>query len=161
EFPPEINADKLATTDVVPHLHLPLSPQRNQVWCATVQIAWDELRKDIGDAPKVKDCDMADGLARTPFPRSALAPAFYVARMGTVGEGIQQKIASEMSQRFPGVTPKIPSTTRPTDVVLYGFLQKNLPFEVRFDSQREPLAFHAAGGDIDVRSFGFKKLKDA
>src|SRR5262249_9061257 len=76
-------------------------------------------------------------------------------------EGVKQKIADDMREKFPGVTPSDISTGRSTDVILYGFLQKNLPFEVKFDVLRDPLTFHAADGDIQVKSFGFAKLKDA
>jgi hypothetical protein len=81
--------------------------------------------------------------------------------MGTAADGIQQKIADEMRQKFPGVTASTVPTTEPSDVVLYAFLQKNLPFAARYDSLREPLTFHAPSGDVRVKAFGFTKLKDA
>jgi len=46
-------------------------------------------------------------------------------------------------------------------LIVYCFLQKNLPFKTRFDSLKEPLVFHAADGDLKAKSFGFKKLKEA
>src|SRR5262245_30964920 len=160
-FPPEVDAEKLTSTDVVAHLHGPSAPQRNAIWCATAQIAWDELRQQIGAAPDVKDSEVAAGLNKAPFAHAALDPAAYVARMDSVGQGVKQKIAEEMREKFPGVTPSEISTGQSTDVILYGFLRKNLPFEVKFDVLREPLTFHAADGHIQVKSFGFAKLKDA
>ena len=160
-FPPEIGAENLSSTDVIGHLHGRTTPARNMVWCATVQIAWDELRQKIGAVPQVPNSELADGLGKTPFPHTALDPASHMSKMGTIGDGIKQKIADEMTRRFPDVKPPSISAEDPTDVIIYGFLQKNLPFAKRFDRLHEPLAFHAPGGDVNVKSFGFKKLKEA
>jgi hypothetical protein len=161
EFPPEVRAETLKASDIVGHLHGPISNQRNSIWCATMQIAWDEMRQEIGAAPQISDSKLAEGLAKNPFPRSALGQDAYVARMGSIGSGIKEKITKEMHQRFPGVQPTLPATDEPTDVVAYCFLQKNLPFKARFDALSQPLTFHAADRDIKVKAFGFDKLKRA
>jgi len=165
EFPPEVGAEILAATDIVAHMHGRISTQHNTSWCATAQIAWDELRQKLGVAPKIADCEIAAGLGKTPFPLSALDPAAYVAKMGAIEDGIQDKIRAEMKSRFPEIEPNLKLTVVPDDdrpgVIMYCFLKKNLPFKTRFDRLREPLVFHAPSGDVRVKSFGFKKLKDA
>jgi len=104
---------------------------------------------------------LADGLNKSTFPRTSLDPNSYVAKMGYVGGGIKEKIAEEMNRKFPDVTYTPPSVTLPESFVSFAFLQKNLPFKTRFDSQKEPLVFHSSKGDIRVKSFGFKKLSEA
>src|SRR5206468_6173 len=85
----------------------------------------------------------------------------YVARMGLGSEGIRDKILAEMGEKFPGVTPSFNDAVGPNDFIAYAFLQKNLPFAVRFDRVSEPLLFHAAAGVTKVKSFGFQELASA
>src|SRR5262249_42947207 len=63
--------------------------------------------------------------------------------------------------KFPGVTPSLGTLEGGNDLIAYAFLQKNLPFEVLFDVLPEPVLFHAAGGDLRVKGFGFKTLDGA
>jgi prepilin-type processing-associated H-X9-DG protein len=162
EFPPEKDASQLRATDVTPHLEDRVAAERNYVYCATFQIAWDDLRQAVGMAPEIEgNPGIAAGLNRIPFPRSALSPASFVARMGLVRRGIQEAIRQEMAQKFPNVTPSFTAPAAETDVIAYAFLQKNLPFAVNFDVLPEPLEFHATTGDVPVKAFGFKALADA
>src|SRR5262249_19627176 len=144
EFPPETDAGRLSATDVTPHLEGPVAG-RNYVYCATFQLAWDDLRRQLGAAPQVQGAPaIAAALNRTAFPRAALSPESYVARMGFLSKGIHEQIRQEMARKFPGVTPSFTAPAGTTDVIAYAFLQKNLPFAVKFDVLPEPLVFHAA-----------------
>jgi hypothetical protein len=161
-FPPETDAGRLLATDVTPHLEGPIASGRNYVYCATFQIAWDDLRRQLRAAPQVQgDPVIAAALNRTTFPRAALSPESFVARMGFVSKGIHEEIRQEMARKFPGVTPSFTAPAGQTDVIAYAFLQKNLPFAAKFDVLPEPLAFHAAAGKVRVKSFGFKELASA
>jgi hypothetical protein len=161
DFPPEKDANQLQATEVTPHLEARVT-DRNSIYCATFQIAWDDWRKHLGVAPQLEgDPPAVAALNRSTFPRTALSPASYVARMGFVNQGIQEAIRQEMARKFPGVTPSVKSVPEGTDVIAYAFLQKNLPFAVNFDVLPEPLVFHATGGDVRVKAFGFKELGKA
>lgn len=162
DFPAEMDASALAATDVLPHMLAPVQTGRNFVYCATFQIAWDDFRKEVGSAPQVSGRPpIATGLNSSSFPRSALAPASYVARIGRVTDGIREKIRAEMADKFSNITPNLGNSVRPDVLIAYAFLQKNLPFAVRFDRAPEPIEFHAASGDVRVKSFGFKQLVKA
>lgn len=162
DFPAEQNAEALSATEVLPHLAGPLQADRNSIYCATFQLAWDDFRHFVGGNPLLEGRpSMAAALNGPAFPRSALSPTSYVARMGLVSEGIRDKIAAEMAEKFPGVTPSLSGDAGPGDFVAYAYLQKNLPFQVRFDRVVEPLVFHGAAGDVKVEGFGFKELASA
>ena len=162
DFPAEKDAEAFQATDVLPHALDPIKPGRNYVYCATFQLAWDEFRGLLSGDPLLKGRpSVAAGLNGSAFPRSSLSPASYVARAGLVSERIRDKIIAEMGEKFPGVSPSLSNASTPNDLIVYSFLQKNLPFEVRFDRVSEPLLFHGAGGDAKVASFGFKELAGA
>ena len=162
DFPAEKDAETFQATDVLPHALDPIKPGRNYVYCATFQRAWDDFRGLVSGAPLLQGRpSVAAGLNGSAFPRSSLSPASYVARAGLVSGHIRDKIIAEMSEKFPGVRPSLGDASAPNDLMVYAFLQKNLPFEVRFDHVSEPLLFHGAGGDAKVSSFGFKELASA
>src|SRR5437667_281524 len=76
--------------------------------CATMQLAWDEMRQKAGTVPRVEgDPPLAAALNRRPFPRSALAPESYVARMGAVRDGVVDAIRAELNRKFPNTTPSL------------------------------------------------------
>ena len=140
----------------------PIKPGRNYVYCATFQLAWDDFRRLASGVPLLQGRPpVAAGLNGSSFPRSSLSPASYVARAGLVSEQIRDKIIAEMGEKFPGVSPSLSDAGAPNELIVYSFLQKNLPFEVRFDRVSEPLLFHGAGGDAKVASFGFEELASA
>jgi hypothetical protein len=162
DFPTERDATTFRTTDIVPHLADAIKADRNYVYCATFQMAWDDFREFFGGNLQVESRpSLATGLNGPPFPRSSLSSASNVARMGLVRERIRDKIIAEMAEKFPGITPSLSDSVSPDGVIAYAFLQKNLPFAVRFDRISEPLIFHAAAGDTSVTCFGFKELDKA
>jgi hypothetical protein len=159
-FPAEVAADKLRATDVTAHLQAPLAVSRNAIYCATFQIAWDELRNQYGNLQVEGSPAIAAGLNDDSFSRKSLAAEAYVALAGLVRDGICEKIAEEMDRKFPSVSPSV-RTSSELEIVAYAFLQKNLPFETRFDFLSQPLVFHSAAGAVPVKNFGFKVLESA
>src|SRR5262249_8605928 len=100
EFPQETDASQLHASDVLPHLEGRVTAERNYLYCATFQLAWDELRQQLGTAPQMEDTStIAAPLNHTTFPRAALSPESYVARMGFVGKGIRETITAEMARK--------------------------------------------------------------
>jgi prepilin-type processing-associated H-X9-DG protein len=161
DFPAEEDASTLRAADVLPHTAGPIHAGRNYVYCATFQVAWDDFRQLVGGDPLVEGRpSIGAGLNRQVFPRSALSPAAYMARMGR-GEHAREKIVAEMAKKFPGVTPSLRDAAGPDEFIGYAFLQKDLPFAARFDRVSKPLTFHAATGDAKVMSFGFEELASA
>jgi prepilin-type processing-associated H-X9-DG protein len=162
DCPAERDADTFGATDVLPHTADRIRADRNYVYCATFQLAWDDFRRLVGGDPQVEGRpSIAAGLNGPAFPRSSLSPASYVARVGAVSEGVHDKIIAEMREKFPGVTPSISDAVGRSEFIAYAYLEKNLPFATRFDRVMEPLVFHGTTGDAKVASFGFKELANA
>jgi len=154
-------ANELPKTTVMPHLNSPLVSGCNAVYCANFQLAWDRLREDIIRAPVelAGAPEMVRELNQRIFPRESLDDDAYVALAGWLSSGILDSIRSQMTARFPAVSPRlVPEHEKAgTDgLVAYAYLQKRLPFLMDFDRLKKPLRFHAAGGDADVASFGIE-----
>src|SRR5947209_3891172 len=69
-LPKEVDASKLTGTTILPHLEGPITAGRNYVYCASFQLAWDELRKKAGpEGIQVQDIPpLAAALNRSTLP---------------------------------------------------------------------------------------------
>jgi hypothetical protein len=161
-FPAETDASRLQATDVHAHLDADILPGRNYIYAASLQLAWDEFRQKAGAAPQVEgNQELAAALNKHPFPRSALTPSAYVARMGPASERISEEIRAEMKTKFPSVTPSLLEPENPGVILSYAFIQKNLTFNPTFERLDEPLVFRGSAGKKKVASFGRKEFGDS
>src|SRR4051812_42135366 len=44
-------SDRLSQTQIVPTLDTPISEEQSAIWCASFQIAWNELRRSVVKGP--------------------------------------------------------------------------------------------------------------
>jgi len=153
------NADTLSQTDVVPHPFGKITAGRNYVYCSTFQLAWNELIDLLKGPIQLQGSPpMADLLNKRSFLKKDLSPAAYLAKAGSVGEGIADQIRQEMKKKFPQASFGPPEGSNPRAFVAFAYLQKQLAFRKAFDRLRQPLAFRSAGGVVEVNSFGFARI---
>jgi hypothetical protein len=162
EFPPTVLAGELTETEILPHTRGPITPGRNYLYCATFQLAWNELQDQIVGAPIRLEGSppMADELNRQSFRSGSLSDDSYVAMAGRVKDGIADEIRSAMNQKFPAATPKLIEYPDDTVFFAYAYLQKTLPFPVKFDRLPKPLQFQAKRGRGPVASFGIQDFDE-
>jgi Protein of unknown function (DUF1559) len=148
---------ELASTDVLAAASIPLDPAKNQIWCATSQIAWDELRNKVGGAVQTTPTKpIVDQLNAEPFDRSALSPETYQAGTtdGTPSE--TQALRSQLKQKFPQTD--VPLLDPVADGIprlrLFASLIKTMPFEDELERFTTPLKFKQNDQTIDVVSYG-------
>jgi len=136
-----IDAGSLRGTVVTPHLEYPITGGKNVLWCATFQVAWNELCDLLRRPIKADGAqEMVDALNRRAVTRADLDEASCVAmaRYPTGGpDDILDGIAAEMKEKFgEAVKPEfLPArrSLRRSDWVAYAFLLKELPFEWAFE----------------------------
>lgn len=148
---PRIGQDaKLDRTSIVPVLQSPHAAGQNLIWCATFELAWQEF-----GGPKSADGGPAYVVhlnAKT-VTKADLDPSWYVARGGTVGDGILQAIGREMKEKFPSaklaeMLP--PGPYEDEDKLAFAYLARTLPFAREFARYDGPFTF----GGRDVHAFG-------
>ena len=153
------DSSELARTVVVSTLDAPLPQGNNVVWCASFQIAWDKLNKDVvGEDVKLKNAEnFAAQLNAGQFPADGLEPESFYAAAGWVKDGIVPKIQKEMQAKFPDVpTPALGYSE--TVAVAYAFLKAGLKFATPYFENRNPLEFKSsAGAGVKVSSFGIRQ----
>jgi hypothetical protein len=142
-----LDLDRDKSTYVTPHLQAPIVDGQNLVWCATFQLAWDELCAaaggDVHLAPP--EDPMVSVLDRHPITTADLDPDSYLAIAGKVRDGIYARISQTMHDRFADAKPRLMPTPRdavlPDDIVAYCYLFKKLDFPVPFERLDMPLDF--------------------
>jgi hypothetical protein len=156
-----ISADQLRETDVLPHLEGPITAGRNYLYCATFQLAWNQLQETVfKEPPHLSGTPpMAEALlGGSTLTKDILPPNSYLVRAGLVKDGVVGKIQGEMDRRFPKVVVQLPDHCEDQWAIAYAYLQCALKFHEAFDRLEEPLVFQSKNGPVKVACFGVRCL---
>lgn len=158
ELPPVVPAEQLQQTDVLPHPEGPITPGRNYVYCATFQLAWNELSEKIIKEPVKLEGDPAAAtiLNKASFKQKDLSSDSCLAMAGSVQDGIVGRIRSEMQRRFPSSGFDVPDPASDSMFYIYAYLEKALAFEEKFDRMPQPIEFRTKKENISVQAFGIR-----
>jgi hypothetical protein len=166
--PASIRADAsdLRGTVVTPHLECAITGDKNVLWCATFQIAWNELCDLLGGPVQCPAAqEMADALNKKAVTRADVDEASCVAMAGYPTGGpddILDRIAAALKDKFAGAaSPELlPSRQSvPRDAwIAYAYLFKQLPFEWAFERMRR---WRLTFAGRRVESFGIYQLYSA
>lgn len=161
EWEPTTLSSESKTADVVASASMPLEAAKTQVWCATFQMVWDELRDQCG----VEEVDlqpaipMSDALNRSPFSKQALAPECVLLHAAMPGPEVDRRLRAEFAKRFPNAQVRIEdSPAEPRVLRMLAYLEKQLPFLEALERFPQPLPF-GANETTGVESFGVSAVE--
>jgi hypothetical protein len=117
----EGDSSRLQRTVVVPTLDTPLPEGRNAVWCASFEMAWKALSRDVVKTPVLVSGaeEIAARLNASALAEGDLPGGGHYSAAGFVRDGIAEKIRDEMAERFPGVPPPNLEGPPPELIVAY------------------------------------------
>ena len=146
----------LKDTQLVLHPDVPLVPDKNVLWCGTMQLAWNKAIDLVGEKLHfTTPSPEADLLNRKDFTDADLDPASYVALADFERNNVEDEIRAALEKTFQGAAspeliPEKPASPGPDDFAAYAYLYKNLVFAYPFkEAPRE--AFESQ----TVTAFGF------
>jgi hypothetical protein len=151
----------LKDTELVAHPDVPLDPARNVLWCGTLQLAWNEAIRLVGEKLQfIQQPPVVDLLDREDFTRADLDPASYVAIADFERNHVEDEIRAALEKTFhgdasPELIPPAPLDPGRDDFLAYSYLFKNLAFAQPFE-ENDPLVF----GSAQVKNFGFIQNRD-
>jgi hypothetical protein len=149
----------LRQTVVAPTLDAPIPEGKSAVWCASFQLAWDRLKKDVAKGPlEVQNAEaVAARLNAAEYPESSLDPTTFFAAAGLTKNGIVERIKAEMEKRFPETpTPELDPTL--DGAVAYGYLKAGVKYSLPFFDNDKAFTFtDSAGISTRVKSFGVRR----
>ena len=155
----KVTAEHLGQTVVTADLDYPITEGRNLLWCATFQMAWNELCELArGPVRMVQEDPLVTALNRRSVARGDLDPDTYVAFGGIATDEMLGSARADVQRLLGGsTTPELlpaPGSVPDGTLVAYCCLFADLPFEWAFTRFRYPLHF----GDGTVASFGIEQF---
>jgi hypothetical protein len=149
-------SEKLINTIIHPTLDLPIQSGKNNIWCSSFQLAWNEMKDNVIKEPiLIKDAqDICLRLNSARQNKTDLLPESYYAAGGKVSDGIIEKIRTDMSSRFPSKEIPVFDSNGNT-LIAYAYLETYIKFTTPFLQCTHPLAFNdSSGKQTPVKSFG-------
>lgn len=149
-------SNRLEQTVIVPTLESPIPTGKSAIWCASFQLAWNELRDGLAKEPVQIDGaqSIVDQLNRSTVGPEDVDPQGRFSAAGFVKDRILEKIRQGMAERFPNV--RLPDFGPDAEAVAYAYLQASLPFDKPFFEF--PFEFMDSNGVVSkVRGFGLRR----
>jgi hypothetical protein len=145
----------LAHTVVVPSLDTPMPANKNVVWCASIQLAWNQLRTHFSEPVRLKGAeDLSDRMNRSTLSSKDLVPGSFYVRAGYVRDGVLQTIRREHEP----ATRALPAVLPADGLVSYAWIRMEVPFEHPFQEVRQKFVFtDSKGVKTPVSCFGLGK----
>jgi len=148
------SADAVQETVMTPYLGVEFPPGKNLVWCATFQMVWDSLKKEVGGPVHTRPgCVTVEKLNGERLSKSDIPMTGAFTAAGLVGDGILDQIRKGV-KAIPGSSPGLVPQERDfagQGFVMYAYLLRSLAFHEPFESLG---AWSWAGGDKNVACFG-------
>jgi len=156
----QISSSELDQSTVTAHLETEITPDKNLVYCAAFQLAWNQLIGKIVGGPLQLEGDpkIAQALNKRLVNEQAVAEDCYLAMAGFERDGIVEQVKRALEEKFnrePGFDLVL---NHPDDILAYAFLAKSLPFDTEFEVLQDPLVF---SDDVKVEAFGIETEDDA
>lgn len=162
-IPLEVESKNLKETIITPYLEQDIEAGKNLIFCSTFQLAWNELKDDIvkEDIQLQDNPPIIKHLNASLITKENISEDSYVAMAGFAKDDIIKKINNALRKKFPYVAPNVKEDFQtPNDIFIYAFLFKNIQFEYRFESLKEPIAFNSHGKTTNVKVFGIKEYSE-
>lgn len=160
-----VPASSLNATDVVPLFSTPMNADRNQIWSAAFQMAWDDLKSVAGGAVKTQEhSELVDALNVASFDRKNLSAKSVISGL-TNGEADQDAaLVARIRAKFPDAgysLQKMPKRDGQRAMRLMAMIRKQMPFTAPFTRFQKPLIFTEEATSTPVLSFGQEQSDEA
>ena len=150
------DSSQLQHTTIVPTFDTPMPHGKNVIWCASFQMAWDRLAKNVlyGPVELTNSPECAPRLNAGTIEHGDLPENGCLAMAGRCSDGIVVRICDEMQRRLHR-QPKFNLTNPDNCLVAYAYLEASIPFTMPYLSNCAQLIFRdSRGTTADVNCFG-------
>ncbi len=138
-------AGKYPDTVVTSVLDYAIPEGKNLIWCASFQLAWNELRDGIikSDVILLDGPEWVSILNSKSVTKDDLSADAFVALVGRQADNIVGRINEELQRKFAPPVPVVREDPDPNTIIAYAYLRKALRFAEVFDTRKEPLEFRS------------------
>lgn len=156
-LPDTVDVSQYPRTRILATADSSIIPSETSVYCATVQLAWDQLRPGINQPVVVTDATpTVAALNAHPFPIDDLSKDDYFAGAADLSPTTSGNLFDQLRERFPNAPVEmLQNPNNLTGIRILAYLQKSLPFAGVMERFPQPLSFKHDGDLTDVKSFGW------
>jgi len=156
-----VDSQALPNTKIPSHMEENIVPGKNLIYCATFQLAWNELRDNIikEDVRLTDEPLMVQVLNKKKVTSDDISEDCYVAMAGFGRDRILERINEALQLKFQDQAPTVEEYLESEWIFAYAFLLKELMFETSFESLKEPLRFESGAIAADVKAFGIDEFQ--
>jgi len=153
-----VSVDSLHETDMLAASLQTIDSSRNQLWAATFQMVWDQL-KTMVNGPIVlgQPNEMLELLNASSFDVGSLLPEATVISVSKVSDQDDAELRKSIDYNIPDVEPPLQEINlQPGQwgIRITAMVRKTMPFETAFDRFKTPLEFSDHHESKRVNSFG-------
>lgn len=146
-----VNANELNNTKITAFINHPISEGKNLIWCATMQMTWNELCNLFGEKVHFKEGNnIVNELNKKEVTKEDLDEETFVAIAGDENIDAFEKITEELKIKFGrDADPELMPVFQ-RGLFGYSYLFINMPFEWEFEKIDSPLQFKGE----EIKTFG-------
>lgn len=149
-----ISSKDLKETAVILHSQEVIRGNKNYIYCATFELAWNEAIAKLNDGKKIildKQSKLADLLNKQTFKKSDIDQNDVYVNSGLLEKGIIDIINKDLQNKFQNPILCESSQNTKNRFLIYSYLEKNMKFEPSFEGNHK-IKFK----NSTVKAFGFK-----
>jgi hypothetical protein len=152
----ETSGGKNTSLEIAAVMDYELSANTNVAYAAAFPIAWNTLIKKV---TKVKpqfssDIPLANKLNEQKTGAQDISADAYFAAAGFKKDGIEQRVKSGMKKKFGAAPINDIFLQRPDDILAYAYMDKNLSFGNKFDTNKDFIFTSGNGSKTNIEAFG-------
>ncbi|HHZ19047.1 MAG TPA: hypothetical protein GX391_00825 [Firmicutes bacterium] len=151
----------ICSSIMTPHLEAKISPGENLIYCASFQLAWNQLQDRIIRAPIQLSGNPRDAaiLNCQQIKEDALPAGAYLAKAGQLTQDFLTALNRELKNKFgPNAPPEVKEPNARGAFLAYAYLYKAMTFPREFEALEEPIIFSAPDDNhIPVEGFGINR----
>jgi hypothetical protein len=155
------SSEDLANTEITPHLKANVGVGNNVLWCASFQVAWNELCDSLGGKVQYlqEESLAANYLNEKAVTKDILPEDSYLTVSGSNSGGVLKNLKQEFAKKFPEDECAFLSNIQsinPSNWIVYAYLAREMPFQTRFERMSGGVDFEG----VVVEAFGIDKFHD-
>jgi hypothetical protein len=141
-------------TVTIPHLDQEIIDGQNIVFTSSFHSAWSRLKEDILNEDVKVNRQMTLVNSLNNMEEVKIDPNSSVSLGGFIGEGIIEKINSSLKSKFNRTVNFSNYKNDPFNIICYSYFNKEIKFEIPFETFNDPFPFFGSGQPVDVNCFG-------
>ena len=150
-------ANELSATEIGALRSTPFAVDSNRLWCASLQLAWDDLKQKLGgDIIPVTPNSHIQAMNKEVLNGNLVSPSALFQGTSDGSPTAEANLQRSLDQRFPDIKYRLQLTDRRPVIRVVAAIRKQMPFEEEFSLLDTGLIFQNGKQTSVVENFGYE-----